>query len=369
MKMSFPGETKHETLYLKQLKPELMLLTIKVVDKTTKQPILASNVERTLGDEKKTLACPDGTVQFEMSKNSDYQFYAMAKGYFGNSANFSSTGLTPGKFEITIELDKIEVGKTFVLRDIYYDLDKWNIRPDAAIELNKVVKVLKENPEVKVELSSHTDCRASHPYNDRLSQRRAESAVKYLVENGIASSRLVAKGYGENKLVNRCADGVKCTEAEHQMNRRTELRVLEGKPTYSTSEAKTTSATEQKNIGQKKPEQAMKTPKTNETAIIKEQTKTNTESSKPVSQPAKSTTETAGTEFKYYVVAGSFKSVDNASKFVAQLKKDGYNPIQFRTNTMNNVAIGGFNDKTEADNARTKYLAKNPKAGAWIKVN
>jgi len=123
-------------------------------------------------------------------------------------------------------LDEFEVNEVFKLENIYYDLDKWNIRPDAATELDKLVMIMKENP-IKIELGSHTDCRASNEYNDKLSQRRAESAVKYIASRGISADRMIARGYGETQLVNDCRDGVKCTETQHQQNRRTEFRILE----------------------------------------------------------------------------------------------------------------------------------------------
>ena len=119
-----------------------------------------------------------------------------------------------------------KVGQSFVFNNIYYDLDKSNIRPDAAIELDKVYVILHDNPTLKIELSSHTDSRASDEYNMALSQRRAASAVAYLVKKGISPGRMVAKGYGETRLLNKCANGVPCTEAEHQLNRRTEITVL-----------------------------------------------------------------------------------------------------------------------------------------------
>jgi len=111
-----------------------------------------------------------------------------------------------------------------VLKPIYYDLDKSNVRPDAAIELDKLAALLKQYPALKIELSSYTDSRASDQYNMALSQRRAASVVVYLVNKGISADRLVAKYYGETHLVNGCADNVKCTEEEHQLNRRTEFR-------------------------------------------------------------------------------------------------------------------------------------------------
>jgi outer membrane protein OmpA-like peptidoglycan-associated protein/tetratricopeptide (TPR) repeat protein len=118
------------------------------------------------------------------------------------------------------------VGKKYVFNNIYYDLDKSDIRQDAAIELDKLYIILRDNPSLKIELSSHTDSRASDEYNMALSQRRAASAVAYLVKKGIATGRMVAKGYGETQLINKCANGVQCTEAEHQLNRRTEVKVL-----------------------------------------------------------------------------------------------------------------------------------------------
>jgi outer membrane protein OmpA-like peptidoglycan-associated protein/tetratricopeptide (TPR) repeat protein len=118
------------------------------------------------------------------------------------------------------------VGKSYVFNNIYYDLDRSNIRPDAAVELDKLYIILRDNPTLKIELSSHTDSRASDEYNMALSQRRAASAVAYLVSKGIDRRRMTAKGYGETQLLNKCANGVQCTEAEHQLNRRTEVKVL-----------------------------------------------------------------------------------------------------------------------------------------------
>ncbi|MDP2238373.1 MAG: OmpA family protein [Bacteroidales bacterium] len=122
-------------------------------------------------------------------------------------------------------LDKLEVDRIFRIDNIYYDFDKWEIRPDAAVELNKLVQIMNENP-ITIELSSHTDSRGTNLYNFRLSQNRAESAVYYIINQGISANRLFARGYGESKLTNRCSDGVQCTDAEHQANRRTEFKIL-----------------------------------------------------------------------------------------------------------------------------------------------
>lgn len=132
---------------------------------------------------------------------------------------------TMGTLLANVELDRAELDKSIEIENIYYDLAKWNIRKDAAEELDKLLVTLKDNPSFIVELGSHTDARGKDNYNLNLSQKRAESAVGYLVENGIDSFRISGRGYGETKLVNKCANGVKCSERRHQMNRRTELKI------------------------------------------------------------------------------------------------------------------------------------------------
>ncbi len=139
-----------------------------------------------------------------------------------------------GVTEITIVLERAKIPlkegddlfKVLNLNPIYFDLDKDNIRPDAALELAKVFAVMEEYPSMKVDVRSHTDSRASHKYNDNLSERRAKSTAAWLISNGIYSNRLTWKGYGERQLTNKCADGVKCTEEEHQANRRSEFIIV-----------------------------------------------------------------------------------------------------------------------------------------------
>lgn len=119
-----------------------------------------------------------------------------------------------------------EIGENeIVLKPIYYSFDKYNIRPEAAKELDRLVVILDENPDIDIILGSHTDSRGVDIYNFWLSQKRAESAVAYLTAHGIAKSRLTARGYGETRLVNRCSNGVNCSLKEHQANRRTEFKI------------------------------------------------------------------------------------------------------------------------------------------------
>jgi outer membrane protein OmpA-like peptidoglycan-associated protein len=109
---------------------------------------------------------------------------------------------------------------------IYYDFDRWNIRNNAARDLDQLAAVLKEKPQVNIRLNAHTDARGNKAYNQRLSQKRAQSALDYLAGKGIDRSRMTAHGYGEERPVNDCTDGVHCSEAQHQQNRRTEFEVV-----------------------------------------------------------------------------------------------------------------------------------------------
>jgi len=119
---------------------------------------------------------------------------------------------------------------TAQLINIYYDFDRANIRSDAKPALDDLVTIMQAFPSVKIKITSHTDARGKKGYNKRLSKRRAESVVRYLMGKGIDKSRLQAKGMGEQVMINDCYDGVQCTEEEHQENRRTEFTIIEYVP-------------------------------------------------------------------------------------------------------------------------------------------
>ncbi|MES2241010.1 MAG: OmpA family protein [Bacteroidota bacterium] len=141
-----------------------------------------------------------------------------------------NTGKTFVPISIEKTLKKVTVGddiaKVFGIKIIYFDLNKFDIRADAALELSKILDVMIQNPKIKIDIRSHTDSRNTAVYNAKLSERRASSTKDWLIQNGIDASRLTAKGYGESQLVNKCADGVECTEEEHQANRRSEFVIV-----------------------------------------------------------------------------------------------------------------------------------------------
>ncbi len=123
-------------------------------------------------------------------------------------------------------VEDLKVGKSLVLNDIYYDFNKASIRGDASSDLDRLILLMNEYPNMEIELSSHTDARGSMSYNQTLSSNRAVSATNYLVTRGISKTRIKAVGYGETRLTNECKDGVNCPDDKHQANRRTEVKIL-----------------------------------------------------------------------------------------------------------------------------------------------
>ncbi|MEC7752855.1 OmpA family protein [Roseivirga sp. UBA1976] len=186
------------------------------------------------------LSSRGGSYSFKIDPEKNYTIIGEKQDYFTARKFFSTVGegipqedlverFNEKVFNEDIALDPIILEKAIVLQNIYYDLNRAEIRSDAAVELDKLVQILKDNPNIRIELSSHTDARSDDDYNLDLSQRRAQAAVDYIVSKGISADRLIAKGYGESQLVNGCTNERidECTEEEHQQNRRTEFKVIE----------------------------------------------------------------------------------------------------------------------------------------------
>ncbi len=124
------------------------------------------------------------------------------------------------KLKVTAKKDTLTI-----IENIYYEYDKWELLGEAKLVLDKVIQVMKANPNIIIEVNSHTDSRSTTDYNQRLSDKRAKAAVDYIASKGIDTKRLTFKGYGESKILNKCGDGVECTEEEHSKNRRTEFKI------------------------------------------------------------------------------------------------------------------------------------------------
>ncbi len=200
------------------------------------------SLELVVMDRKTMLAIPNPKVKFSdniagilagvlisraLPENSTISVNTEYEGYMNSSKSITTVGKPYGIIKDTLWIEKVEVKQKFVMENIFYDYDKWKILPESEIELNKLVKIMNDNPEWKVELGSHTDARGTDSYNRLLSQKRSDSAVGYIVKSGIAKERIIAKGYGESQLVNHCKNGVECTDEVHRQNRRTEFKILE----------------------------------------------------------------------------------------------------------------------------------------------
>ena len=224
------GGVGDDDIYSISIKPYTFLVKGRVIDKETNSP--AANAVVTISEGKQPITIKtgaNGEFVSELSLNEIYGIDAAKEKYFRSSeVKVSTQGVTADSMvQVTLYIDPIpDEGVEFTLQGIYYDLDKADIRTEAAKVLDSLVIILNKNPEIIIELASHTDSRAPEDYNMKLSQRRAQSCVDYLLKNGIAKDRLKAVGYGETKLVNDCVDGVDCTDEQHQENRRTTFRVL-----------------------------------------------------------------------------------------------------------------------------------------------
>ena len=190
----------------------------------------------------------EGTFKFMLKPGTDYVFIASQPGYLNGKERESTKGLDQSKeFQVTIYLASTE--QVIELPNIFYDFAKWDLRPESMVSLDNLVETLNDNPNITIELMSHTDSRGTPADNLELSQKRAQSVVDYLILKGIASDRLQAKGYGESQpkvvddkvksqnsfldlevvltenFINQL-DGPELQEKAHQVNRRTEFRVL-----------------------------------------------------------------------------------------------------------------------------------------------
>ena len=178
-----------------------------------------------------------GKAQIKTDKNGSYIINVAKKGYSTEQITLKQGDLredivvllSQSASQLSSQLSSpvtLHEGQSFKLNNVYYNYDDDTIRPDAARDLDVLYLLMKKHPDMEVELSAHTDARGTPAYNLNLSQRRAESAVQYLIRKGIDSQRIKAIGYGESQLKNHCASGVFCTDNEHKINRRTEVKII-----------------------------------------------------------------------------------------------------------------------------------------------
>ncbi|MBP6090755.1 MAG: OmpA family protein [Crocinitomicaceae bacterium] len=246
--VSIPVKADKDVVFDALLKQQVEFgLTCLVTDANTKMPL--DSVEITIINRKtnekfiEKITGNSGSIieELKSAKLKDQLAYTIIlkrKGYFTKVVDFTKELTQPGMIRVHEELDltliKIEEGmdlaKVFKINPIYFDLNKFNIRPDAAVELNRIIMIMNENPTLVIELGSHTDCRAPIAYNERLSDRRAKASAAYIKAKIKNPASIYGKGYGESQLITNCpCEGeVKstCTDEEHQLNRRTEFKII-----------------------------------------------------------------------------------------------------------------------------------------------
>jgi len=203
-----------------------------VFEKGSKSPL--KNVDIIVvdakGNKKEMETDRKGNFRMELQPDTDYEVLLKKRKYFTVRGKFTSKGKKPGWFDVTkfmrTEFQKVVLGATMEYDKILYDSGRWNIRPDVAPELDKIITFLSDNSTIVVELGAHTDALGASKPNLTLSEKRAKSAVDYLIKRGFDAARITSKGYGETSIKNRCKDGVVCSRSEHQENRRTEIKVI-----------------------------------------------------------------------------------------------------------------------------------------------
>lgn len=168
----------------------------------------------------------DGIYEFDMIGGCDYTLEAIKESYNRNVNKVKRIPKKKTPKEVSQDLGLLKEGDVIPIDNIYYEFNQYKLNAQANQELDRIVSTLKKYPNMVVEIGSHTDSRGNSDANRQLSQKRAQAVVDYLVKKGVGRNRLVPNGYGESQLVNNCTDGVACTEAEHQRNRRTTLKII-----------------------------------------------------------------------------------------------------------------------------------------------
>ncbi len=238
-------------IYVEMKKEEFVTLKGNVVNANSDMPIAAANItvlNECNNNTEKIKSDNKGDFEIKVPCGCDYKVTGAQSSFISGNKMLKASTLNCNDIrEVNLKLKTVKkkttvvstrvvpmfenkvlnIGTIVPLRNINFDYNKSNIRPDAENELNKVIALLNKYPKLSIEMGSHTDARGSTNYNMNLSSDRAKSSYEYLIKRGIQASRITFKGYGESVLLNECKDGVKCSDAAHEQNRRTEIKVLD----------------------------------------------------------------------------------------------------------------------------------------------
>jgi outer membrane protein OmpA-like peptidoglycan-associated protein len=268
-------------------------------------------------------------VDHQLDANARYSVKFFQGGKLIGTTDVDTHGLKPGQpLTQNISLAPLLPGAKIDLPNIYYNFNDATLRPDARKDLDLLIALMKQQPDIVVELASHTDCRGNAKYNQELSQKRAEGVLEYMAAKGIGRNRMKAVGFGESEPRNKCVDGVPCTDQEHGKNRRTEVRI----PTNSQGG----------------------TP-----VFVNDQA---TDPTQVSTIPSGKVTVTTARADNYYVISGSFLMETRAYNHMKNLRSVGFgeaNVVQFPNSTFFSVAVGKFGTRKEAIALEKKLAAEN----------
>ncbi|MBD1263205.1 OmpA family protein [Maribacter polysiphoniae] len=223
-----------ETVPLKLVCDQAISGTVR--DKITNEVLVGATVKVIDEDNEEvytTITDSNGNYKLSIDCNRGNFVRALMQGYVPSEEYLGKSDGKPNIIDFYLERDQVTAGfgddlaKLLQLSTIYFDFDKYNIRKDSEIEVQKVIAAMEKYPSLRIKVNSHTDSRGKDSYNLWLSQKRAESTVEYMISKGIAESRLKGEGFGETKLMNQCENGVRCSAKEHEKNRRSEFIILE----------------------------------------------------------------------------------------------------------------------------------------------
>lgn len=224
-----PGGRGSDDIWQWVLTPLQFNLSGQVFDDSTRRALSGAEVKLIFVEDKSYIeAITDnrGMYTFKLREGVDYKIEVTRKEYFGDDTSLTTKGYDVSKdFVINVPLKPVPLEEV-TLNDILYDFNSDKLTATSKENLKVLIDMMKKSENLIIAINSHTDARGSDEYNLDLSQRRAQSVVNYLIENGIDSIRLQAKGFGETQLLNRCKNGVNCSEEEHQLNRRTTFKVV-----------------------------------------------------------------------------------------------------------------------------------------------
>ncbi len=242
---SLKSKTCCDDIFIATVEPIAVDINALVYNAADKKPLKGATMQliemngKKLGKTDSKTNANANDFQFLLDLEKAYTVIVNAKGYYPDTISFNTVGIKESKsiskklFLKSLpppepETVTVYINEPIRLNNIYYDFDDDKILPDAEEDLTILLGLLEKYPDMVIELSSHTDSQGSRSYNNKLSQRRAQSAADWLVSKGIATERIKPVGYGEQMILNKCTNGVRCSDEEHRFNRRTEFKIIAG---------------------------------------------------------------------------------------------------------------------------------------------